>query len=88
MVLRSIQNLRESVMSNGTLHTRTKWGGMEAARSMISHVKLNSSYWGKAVATATYFRNCTALVQPHMRDGTCIIKKTQICASNYKVLIC
>ena len=32
---------------------------MEAARSMISHAKLNSSYWGEAVATATYVRNRT-----------------------------
>ena len=32
---------------------------MEAARSMISHAKLNSSYWGEAVATAAYVKNCT-----------------------------
>ena len=30
---------------------------MEAARSMISHAKLNSSYWGEAVATAAYVWN-------------------------------
>ena len=32
---------------------------IEAARSMISHAKLNSSYWGEAVATAAYVRNRT-----------------------------
>ena len=30
---------------------------METARSVISHAKLNSSYWGEAVATAAYVRN-------------------------------
>ena len=33
---------------------------MEAARSMISHAGLTSSYWGEAVATAMYVRNRTA----------------------------
>ena len=33
---------------------------MEAARSMISHAGLTSNYWGEAVATAMYVRNCTA----------------------------
>ena len=32
---------------------------MGAARSMISHAKLNNSYWGEAVATAAYVRNRT-----------------------------
>jgi len=49
---------------------------MGASRSMISHAKLNSSYWGETVATAAYVRNCTVTtVQPHMRDG---IMKNQI----------
>lgn len=32
---------------------------MEAARNMISHVRLNSNYWGEAVGTAAYVRNRT-----------------------------
>jgi len=32
---------------------------MKAARSMISHAKLNRSYWGEAVAAAAYVRSHT-----------------------------
>ena len=45
---------------------------MEAARSMISHARLNSNYWGEAVGTAAYVRNCTTTTATNktpMRDG-------------------
>ena len=60
---------------------------MEVARSMISHAKLNSRYWGEAVATATYVRNCTVTtatgIIPYERWYN---KKPDI--SNLKVLGC
>ena len=45
---------------------------MEAARCMISHAKLNSNYWGEAVATAAYVRNRTTTKATNIptRSGT------------------
>ena len=60
---------------------------MKAARSMISHAKLNRSYWGEVVAAAAYVRSHTVTTA----TGTTPYKRwynRKPDVSNLKVFIC